>query len=86
MSDLDILRQKNPQQAKALELWRQKYEGRKYDFGKPEDQADYYEALTELAKLITRTSVSALLSTRCGEQGFVLESSAINRSGISLTG
>lgn len=69
MSDLAILRSKNPGLASYLDNWQKKFEGRTFNFADENHQADFYEAITEMAKHIAHSSKTASLKTVVNPDG-----------------
>lgn len=65
-NELEILKGRHPEIAKFIENWQNKYEGRSFDLKNQIDQADFYEAMLEIARHIahtaTQVSVKSLLS------------------------
>jgi hypothetical protein len=60
MSDLTILKEKNPAVAEFVEAWKKKY-ARDYDFSKTADQADFYEGVLEMTRHMAVNSVTGRL-------------------------
>ena len=69
MSDLEVLKQRKPAIAEFIEQWRKKYENRVFDFKKETEQADFYEAMLEMARHIAHTADSAKLVTAASVDG-----------------
>lgn len=59
MSDLEVLRQKNPNLASFIEQWRGKYGNRVFNFEKMSDQADFAEGMMEMARHMATCMQSA---------------------------
>jgi hypothetical protein len=68
MSDIEILKEKNPSVAEFVESWRRKYQ-RGYDFSRVEDQAIFYEGMLELGRHIPLHSGTASLSVHANTCG-----------------
>lgn len=60
--DLEVLRSRNADIAQYIEQWRNKYEGRSFDFKDDKEQADFYEGVLEMARHIAHTSDRASLT------------------------
>ena len=70
MSDeMTVLRQKEPAIAEFLDDWRSRYEHRQFDFSNETDQADFYEAMTEMARHVAQVAGSATLSSLVSVSG-----------------
>jgi hypothetical protein len=68
MSETTILRERNPAVAEFYEHWKARYQ-RNYDFSKTEDQADFYEGMTEMARHIATNSAGAFLQSQVSNSG-----------------
>lgn len=60
MSDLTVLREKNPALAEFVQAWESKYQ-RAYDLSEVGQQADFYEGVLEMARHIAKTNSGANL-------------------------
>ena len=67
--DMTILRQKEPAIAEFIDDWKKQYENRKIDLTKEEGQAEFYEAMVEMARHIAHVSDSVTLSTLVNNLG-----------------
>ncbi len=67
--DMTVLRLKNPAIAEFLDQWKSKYEKRRFDLTKESDQADFYEAMLEMARHIAHVADSATLDTIVSIEG-----------------
>jgi len=63
MDDMVVLRHNQPEIAEFLESWRGKNERRTFDFSNERDQADFVEAVQDMARHIAHVSVNATLTT-----------------------
>jgi len=61
MSDVEILRQKDPNLADLIDQWRAKFQGRPFDLTKEADRADFYEGIMEMTRHIASGSASGML-------------------------
>lgn len=65
MSDLSILREKKPEVAEFVQQWQSKYQ-RTFNLNEPAEQANFYEAMVEMARHVangsTRVDISLLVS------------------------
>lgn len=66
--DLTILRAKSPETAAFVEQWRAKYQ-RTFDFSKTEDQADFYEGVSEMGRFIAKNNAVASLQVHVTTAG-----------------
>jgi len=66
--DLTILSEKKPEVAKFLKNWCNQNE-RKFNFSDEKEQANFYEAIAELAKHLSFNGESAFLSTVVNSEG-----------------
>lgn len=66
---MTVLRLKNPVIAEFLDQWKNKYEKRRFDLTKESDQADFYEAMLEMARHIAHVADSATLDTIVSIEG-----------------
>jgi len=74
MSDLEILKQDNPDLVQLLERWRSKYE-RSFDLKDPAEQATFYEGVLEIARhmaVTAETGTAKLTVSNVGVAGLTL--------------
>ena len=70
MSDLEILRQKNPNLAEFIEQWRNKYGNRVFDLeNNVADQADFAEGMMEMARHMASGMRSADFTLKVCNEG-----------------
>lgn len=67
--EMTVLRQKNPAIAGFLDQWKSKYEKRRFDLTKESEQADFYEAMLEMARHIAHVADGATLDTIVSIEG-----------------
>lgn len=70
MDDLAVLRQKNPQLADFIQLWREKYQ-RNYDFddNNEVEKANFYEGAAVMARHMAIAGKTANLTVEVGTTG-----------------
>lgn len=68
MDDLTVLRQKNPDLADFIDLWRKKYQ-KHFHFSNNVDKADFYEAMLEMARHLAIASQAASLALQISVDG-----------------
>lgn len=66
----ELLRENRPDVAEFVERWKSKY-NRSYDLNSMEEQATFYEGVTELAKHIAIDSKTASLEIQLAVDGVV---------------
>lgn len=71
MSDIEILRQKDPELADFIERWRSKY-GRTFDLSDDREQANLYEGLLEMGRHVATAS-----------EGNATVSLSVNNNGVT---
>jgi len=74
MSDLEILKQNDPEMAEVLERWRSRYE-KDYDLTGRADQATFYEGVTEMARhmaVTAKTGTAKLTVSNDGASGLTI--------------
>ena len=60
MSDLTVLKEKNPAVAEFVQAWEAKYQ-RTYDLSEVGQQADFYEGVLEMARHVAKTNSGVTL-------------------------
>lgn len=68
MSDMDILREKDPQKAEFLDQWMGKYQ-RHLDLSEPANQATFYEGMLEMARHVAASAGGAMMSIQVSTEG-----------------
>ena len=67
--DMTILRQNKPAIAEFIDDWKNRYENRKIDLTQESGQAEFYEAMVEMARHIAHVSDSVTLNTLVNNLG-----------------
>jgi hypothetical protein len=68
MADIEVIKAKNANLGQWIEQWKKRYE-KKYNFSDTNDQATFYEGITEMAKHIAHASNGASLSLVLNPEG-----------------
>lgn len=67
-ADTEIIKAKNANLGQWIEMWKKRYE-KKYNFSNINDQADFYEGITEMARHLAHASNGASLSLVLNQEG-----------------
>jgi hypothetical protein len=65
---IEVIKAKNPSLGQWLEQWKKRYE-KKYNFADSNDQATFYEGMTEMAKHLAHSSNGAGVSLVLNPEG-----------------
>jgi hypothetical protein len=67
-ADVEVIKAKNPNLGQWIEQWKKRYEKR-FNFSNPNDQADFYEAMLEMARHLCHSANGASLSLVLNPEG-----------------